>query len=78
MTPEEWQQDQDAERQKFCAEFTRLMDALGWDDWQMAKFMQISRPTVGRYRRGEAAMHPIGRPIVLQALEKALAEKLNA
>lgn len=64
----------DAKRAHFCAEFSRMVDALELSDLEVSKIFEISRPTVGRWKRGEAAPHWIGQPLILQALEKRMEE----
>jgi len=64
-------------RQEFCSAFARAQHVLELDDLDLARAFQISRPTVGRWTRGEAAPHPVGRKPILDALFKRAAAKLR-
>lgn len=56
------------DRNSFCSQFASAQKQLNLSDRDLAKIFQISLPTVGRWARGEAAPHPIGREPVLRAL----------
>lgn len=62
----------DVARQQFCEAFAFAKQELKMSDREMAKLLQVSLPTVGRWARGEAAPHPIGRPVILRALGRLL------
>jgi DNA-binding transcriptional regulator YiaG len=66
----------DIGRAEFCTAFAQAQQALGYDDVTLAKIFQVSRPTVGRWARGEAAPHPIGRKPILEALARHLERSL--
>ncbi len=55
----------DPSRENCCAAFSAVKQAMGMTDLEIAIELQISRPTVGRWERGEAMMHPVGRPHLL-------------
>jgi DNA-binding transcriptional regulator YiaG len=50
---------------------------LELEDDELADRLGVSRPTIGRWVRGETAPHPIGRPGVLRVLAKWANEKLR-
>lgn len=56
----------------FCAAFAEGQKELNLSDRELAKIFQISLPTVGRWVRGEAARHQIGRGPTLAALLRRL------
>lgn len=62
-------------RGDFCAEFRRLVDALGMSDDDCVKELQISRPTIARYKRGEVAPHWFLRPVIIGGLKKRLTDE---
>lgn len=64
-------------REAFCLAFARAQKLLEMDDVEIAGVFQISRPTVGRWARGEAAPHPVGRTPILEALGRRVAKKLK-
>lgn len=66
----------DISRSEFCQAFAQAQLALGYSDVILAKIFQISRPTVGRWARGETAPHPIGRKPILEALARHLERSL--
>lgn len=66
----------DISRTEFCQAFSQAQQALGYSDLTLAKMLQVSLPTVGRWARGEAAPHPIGRKPVLEALARHLERSL--
>jgi hypothetical protein len=63
------------------AEFTRLFNdaalILELSDVDLARLFKISRPTAGRWGRGESAPHPLGRKAVFDVLEREAKKKLR-
>jgi hypothetical protein len=63
------------------SEFSRLFDhaqlVLEIDDLELARILRVSRPTIGRWTRGESAPHPIGRGSVFATLAKLAEVKLR-
>jgi transcriptional regulator with XRE-family HTH domain len=55
----------------------QAQDVLEAEDDELADRLGISRPAIGRWKRGETAPHPIGRPGVLRVLESLADEKLK-
>jgi hypothetical protein len=62
-------------RRVFALEFKRCCELLNLSDVEIAKTLQISRPTVGRWRRGEATPHDVGKVPVLKFMWNKLDEK---
>jgi DNA-binding transcriptional regulator YiaG len=62
-------------------EFGGLMNAaqqlLELDDTDMARALNISRPTIGRWIRGVSAPHPLTRSVICGALIKKARSKIN-
>lgn len=56
------------DRETFCRLFERGQRYLQLTDLEIAKALQISRPTVNRWVTGVAAVHPIGRKPILNWL----------
>jgi DNA-binding transcriptional regulator YiaG len=67
----------DAARAEFSRLFNRAQLVLETDDLELARLLRVSRPTVGRWTRGESAPHPIGRKSVLIVLAKVAEGKLR-
>jgi hypothetical protein len=63
-------------REDFSRLFARAQRVLELDDVAVARALQIARPTVGRWARGESAPHPLGRKPALSWLAKQAAHKL--
>jgi predicted XRE-type DNA-binding protein len=61
---------------QFCEAFAVSIAALQMTDNQVAQLFQISRPTVGRWARGDTAPHPIGRKIAIEALHTVVCYEL--
>lgn len=61
----------------FCRVFDRTQRQLRLDDNELAKILQVSRPTVGRWARGVTAPHPIGRRPVLEYLAKRVESSIR-
>ncbi len=55
-------------RQEFQQQFASLV--VGYSDLTLAKFCGVSKPTIGRWRAGIAAPHPVGRGPIIEALTK--------
>jgi hypothetical protein len=68
---------QDASREDFARLFARAQSVLELDDLALAKMLRVSRPTVGRWARGETAPHPIGRTPVFHSLSDVARSKLK-
>jgi hypothetical protein len=56
----------EAERSDFSDLFDRAQKLLELDDSELAGILRVSRPTVGRWARGDSAPHPIAREAVLK------------
>jgi len=65
------------DRTWFAGLITRAQDVLEAEDDELADRLGVSRPTIGRWERGETAPHPIGRPGVLRVLANMANEKLR-
>ena len=51
--------------------------ALGMTDTEFARFLRVSRSTIGRWRTGQSAPHPIGQPAIIQAIELLMQSKYD-
>lgn len=58
----------DITRDQFRSEFCRLSE--GFDDLTLAKYCGVSKPTIGRWKSGVAAIHPVGRGPTIEGLKK--------
>jgi transcriptional regulator with XRE-family HTH domain len=67
----------EAERSDFSRLFAHAQLVLEVDDLELARTLRVSRPTVGRWTRGDSAPHPIGRQPVLMTLAKLAEAKLR-
>jgi hypothetical protein len=67
----------DAERAEFARLFDRARSILEIDDTELAGMLKVSRPTIGRWARGDSAPHPLGRGSVLQILADLSQEKIK-
>jgi hypothetical protein len=67
----------EAERSEFSRLFDRAQLILEIDDLELARILRVSRPTIGRWTRGDSAPHPIGRKSVLVTLAKLAEVKLR-
>jgi DNA-binding transcriptional regulator YiaG len=54
--------------EQFASEFKELTDGI--PDEEVAKFLQISKPTVQRWRDGETRPHPIGQEVAIRACSR--------
>lgn len=66
------------DKDDFARLFHKAQRILELDDTEVARALQISRPTVGRWARGESAPHALGRKPALQWLAKQAGHKLLA
>lgn len=67
----------EAERAEFSRLFDRAQSVLEVDDTELARTLRVSRPTIGRWARGDSAPHPIGRGSVLLSLAEFAEAKLK-
>jgi hypothetical protein len=67
----------EAERAEFSRLFDRAQLVLEVDDTELARVLRVSRPTSGRWARGDSAPHPIGRRPVLLSLAELAEAKLQ-
>lgn len=56
----------DPSRENFCSAFAAGQRELAFDDLKMAKILQVSRPTIQRWCKGETAPHDIGRTPIMK------------
>ncbi len=66
------------DKDAFARLFHKAQRVLELDDTEVARALQISRPTVGRWARGESAPHALGRKPALMWLAKQAGHKLLA
>ncbi|MDP2345304.1 MAG: hypothetical protein Q8O67_30450 [Deltaproteobacteria bacterium] len=64
-------------REQFSALFAKAQRVFELDDIEVARALHISRPTVGRWARGESAPHTLGRKPALLWLARQGAHKLT-
>jgi hypothetical protein len=62
---------------QFQVLFKHAQDTIELKDVIIADGLKISRPTVGRWARGESSPHPLGRPSIYNWLIKEAAKKLK-
>lgn len=67
----------EAERSVFAALFNRAQKLLELDDTDLARILRVSRPTVGRWARGDSAPHPIARDAVLKTFIDIAEQRLK-
>jgi DNA-binding transcriptional regulator YiaG len=67
----------DGDRQEFGKLFRQAKKVLELSDSQLSEMFDVSRPTIGRWERGEFAPHPLGRRPLLRQLVKVAREKLR-
>lgn len=67
----------EADRAEFSRLFDRAQSVLEVDDTELARTLRVSRPTIGRWARGDSAPHPIGRGAVLLSLAEFAEAKLK-
>lgn len=67
----------EAERSDFSDLFNRAQKLLELDDSDLATILRVSRPTVGRWARGDSAPHPIAREAVLKTVVGLADNKLK-
>lgn len=63
-----------AEKEQFSELFSEVVAILEINELELASLFKVSRPTVGRWKRSDAAPHPLGRASVFEAL-KAIARR---
>ena len=67
----------EAERSDFCGLFNQAQKVLELDDSDLAGILRVSRPTIGRWARGDSAPHPIARDAVLKTFVDLADKKLK-
>jgi len=67
----------EAKRAECSRLFVRAQLALEVDDTELARALRVSRPTIGRWARGDSAPHPIGRRPALMSLAELAEAKLK-
>ena len=67
----------EADRSEFSRLFERAQLVLELEDVELAGMLRVSRPTIGRWTRGETAPHPIGRKPVFAVLVRVAQAKLR-
>ena len=67
----------DASREDFSRLFQEATTLLELDDLELARMFKVSRPTIGRWARGESAPHPLGRMPVFRGLMQVAQAKLR-
>ena len=68
---------EDGTRETFSCLFARAQSVLELDDVALARLFRVSRPTIGRWARGESAPHPIGRGAVFESFVDVARTKLR-
>lgn len=63
------------EKGRFSSFFSDVVNALEIPDEELAALFKVSRPTIGRWKRGDAAPHPLGRPPVFESLKRIARRK---
>jgi len=61
----------------FSKVFRKATQVLELEDLELARMLRVSRPTIGRWARGESAPHRLGRGPVLRVLAKIADSKLR-
>jgi len=60
------------------SEFVRYAQSLlELDDAELSGRLRVSRPTIGRWVRGQSAPHPLGQSAVIQTLADLAMQKLK-
>ena len=72
-----YQKSERADRTEFAQLITEAQRILEVDDAELARRLGVSRPTIGRWARGETAPHPLGRAGVLTELADWTTDKLR-
>lgn len=65
------------EASEFAELFNKAQGVLELTDEEVADRLSVSRPTVGRWSRGETAPHPIARPGIFLVLADIAKDKLK-
>lgn len=68
----------DDDRDAFVRIFKDAMAVLELGDLELANALKVSRPTIGRWERGESAPHPLARRPVFMTLARIARGKLRA
>ena len=63
------------EKELFSSFFSDVVNALEMPDEELATLFKVSRPTIGRWKRGEAAPHALGRTPVFESLRRIARKK---
>jgi|ERR1043165_843951 transcriptional regulator with XRE-family HTH domain len=67
----------DGDRNTFTKLFCEAITVLELDDLELARELRVSRPTIGRWVRGESAPHPLARQPVLSTLISIAERKIK-
>jgi DNA-binding XRE family transcriptional regulator len=59
----------------FQSLLTYAQNMLELEDTELAKMLQVSRPTINRWVTGRTAPHPLARRAVMDALSKVIGER---
>ena len=59
----------------FQSLLTDARSMLELEDAELAKMLQVSRPTINRWVSGRTAPHPLARRAVIDALSKVIGER---
>ena len=68
----------DDDRDAFVSVFKDAKAVLELGDLELANALRVSRPTIGRWERGESAPHPLARRPVFMTLARIARAKLRA
>lgn len=68
---------ENGQRDEFCRLFAMSRKALEVEDDALRVLLKVSRPTVGRWARGDSAPHRFIRKPVLDALANEVDKKLR-
>lgn len=68
----------DDDRDAFVSVFKDAKAVLELGDLELANDLRVSRPTIGRWERGESAPHPLARRPVFTTLARIARAKLRA
>lgn len=67
----------DAEASAFSSLLHDAQLVLELSDVDLARMLGVSRPTIGRWARGDSAPHPLGRGPVFEVLAEIAEERLK-
>lgn len=68
---------EDSTQKDFSGLFAFTQVVLELDDVELARMFRVSRPTIGRWARGDSAPHPLGRKAVFDSLRDVARAKLR-